>query len=141
MAIQTGGKSRMMSEINVTPFVDVMLVLLIIFMVAAPMMTQGVTVDLPEVNAPPVDAEQEPLVISVTVDGDVFINDTNVGLDGLEEKLTSISANLQGNMHVLLRADQNINYGLVVQVMAAVKAAGVTDLGMVTDPEPVVKPR
>ena len=141
MSIQTGGRGRMMSEINVTPFVDVMLVLLIIFMVAAPMMTQGVNVDLPEVNAPPVDTEQEPLVISITVDGDVYINDTNVGLEGLEEKLASINQNLQGNMAVLLRADQNINYGLVVKTMAAIKAAGVTDLGMVTDPEPVVKPQ
>lgn len=131
----------MLSEINVTPFVDVMLVLLIIFMVAAPMMTQGVTVDLPEVNAPPVDAEQEPLVVSITIDGDVFINDINVGLDGLEEKLISINANQQGAMQVLLRADQNINYGLVVKVMGAIKAAGVTDLGMVTNPEPVVKPQ
>lgn len=128
----------MLSEINVTPFVDVMLVLLIIFMVAAPMMTQGVTVDLPEVNAPPVDAEQEPLVVSITIDGDVFINDINVGLDGLEEKLISINANQQGAMQVLLRADQNINYGLVVKVMGAIKAAGVTDLGMVTNP---VKPQ
>lgn len=141
MAIQTGGKGRMLSEINVTPFVDVMLVLLIIFMVAAPMMTQGVTVDLPEVNAPPVDAEQEPLIVSITIDGDVFINDINVGLDGLEEKLISINTNQQGAMQVLLRADQNINYGLVVKAMAAIKAAGVTDLGMVTNPEPVVKPQ
>lgn len=141
MAIQTGGRGRMLSEINVTPFVDVMLVLLIIFMVAAPMMTQGVTVDLPEVNAPPVDAEQEPLVVSITIDGDVFINDINVGLDGLEEKLISINTNQQGAMQVLLRADQNINYGLVVKAMAAIKAAGVTDLGMVTNPEPVVKPQ
>lgn len=141
MAIQTGGRGRMLSEINVTPFVDVMLVLLIIFMVAAPMMTQGVTVDLPEVNAPPVDAEQEPLVVSITIDGDVFINDINVGLDGLEEKLISINTNQQGSMQVLLRADQNINYGLVVKAMGAIKAAGVTDLGMVTNPEPVVKPQ
>lgn len=141
MAIQTGGRGRMLSEINVTPFVDVMLVLLIIFMVAAPMMTQGVTVDLPEVNAPPVDAEQEPLVVSITIDGDIFINDINVGLDGLEEKLISINTNQQGSMQVLLRADQNINYGLVVKAMGAIKAAGVTDLGMVTNPEPVVKPQ
>lgn len=140
MALQTGGKGRMMSEINVTPFVDVMLVLLIIFMVAAPMMTQGVNVDLPEVNAPPVDAEQDPLIISITVDGEVYIDDFNVGTDGLEERLAAIAKNRSGNMPVLLRADQNINYGLVVKVMASIKAAGVTDLGMVTDPEPVVKP-
>lgn len=136
MAIQTGGRSRMLSEINVTPFVDVMLVLLIIFMVAAPMMTQGVDVDLPEVNAPPVDTEQDPLVVSITLEGQVFINDINVPLEDLEERLSKIAENLQGNIHVLLKADENVSYGTVVKAMAAIKAAGVRGLGMITDPEP-----
>lgn len=138
MAIQTGGKGRMMSEINVTPFVDVMLVLLIIFMVAAPMMTQGIDVDLPEVNAPAVDTEEEPLIVSITGAGAVYINDFEVGMDGLAERLQKIAETRRG-IQVLLKADQNINYGMVVQAMAAIKAAGVTDLGMVTDPEPPPK--
>lgn len=140
MAIQTGGKGRMMSEINVTPFVDVMLVLLIIFMVAAPMMTQGIDVDLPEVNAPPVDSEQEPVVVSINLDGQVFVNDSDVGIDGLMQQLSSMVTALKnsgkGDMTVLLRADQNVNYGLVMKAMGAINAAGITNIGMVTEPEP-----
>ena len=129
-----GGKSKgFMSEINVTPFVDVMLVLLIIFMVTAPMMMQGLNVDLPEATAKPLDSEKEHLVITIDKDQQIFINDFQVTVDFLGEKLIKI---LQGrsDREVYLKADKNIPYGIVVQVMAEIKGAGVEQLGMITEP-------
>ncbi len=122
-----------MSDINVTPFVDVMLVLLIIFMVTAPMMVQGVNVDLPEVTAKPLDSEQENLIVSIDADGKLFINDFQVSGDGLTPKLEAV---LQGQKDpaVYLKADKTIPYGVVVRVMAEIKDAGVEKLGMVTLP-------
>jgi len=130
----SGGKhSELMSEINVTPFVDVMLVLLIIFMVTAPMMIQGLNVDLPEATAKPLDSEKEHLVITINKDQQVFINDFEVTVEFLGEKLLKI---LQGrsDRDVYLKADRNIPYGIVVQVMAEIKGAGVEQLGMITEP-------
>ena len=128
-----GNDDRLMSEINVTPFVDVMLVLLIIFMVTAPMMMQGVDVALPETTAEPLPAQQENLVVSIDPDGQVYINTYPVTLDSLKQKLSSI---LKGrrDREVYLRADKNIPYGDVVRVMAAIKDAGIEKLGMVTIP-------
>ena len=129
-----GGKSdRLMSDINVTPFVDVMLVLLVIFMVTAPMMMQGVDVALPETTSQPLIAEKEHLIITITDKNQVFINDFQVALDFLQEKLKKI---LEGRdkREVYLRADREISYGFVVRVMAEIKAAGVDKLGMVTEP-------
>lgn len=128
-----GNNKEFMSDINVTPFVDVMLVLLIIFMVTAPMMIQGLNVDLPEATAKPLESEKEHLIITVDKDSRVFINDFQVTVDFLREKLEKI---LQGrtDREVYLKADKNIPYGIVVQVMAEIKAAGVEQLGMVTDP-------
>ena len=122
-----------MSEINVTPFVDVMLVLLIIFMVTAPMMVQGLNVDLPEATAKPLDSEKENLVITIDKDHQVFINDYQVTVESLGAKLIKI---LQGrsDREVYLKADKAIPYGIVVQVMAEIKGAGVEDLGMITEP-------
>jgi biopolymer transport protein TolR len=130
----SGGNSKeFMSEINVTPFVDVMLVLLIIFMVTAPMMVQGLTVDLPEATAKPLDSEKEHLVITIDKEHQVHINDYQVTLESLSAKLSKI---LQGrsDRDVYLKADKNIPYGIVVQVMAEVKGAGVENLGMITEP-------
>ena len=137
----SGGKhSELMSEINVTPFVDVMLVLLIIFMVTAPMMVQGLNVDLPEATAKPLDSEKEHLVITINKDQQVYINDYEVTVEFLREKLLKI---LQGrsDRDVYLKADKNIPYGIVVQVMAEIKGAGVEQLGMITEPAIIEKIR
>jgi biopolymer transport protein TolR len=128
-----GNNGQLMSDINVTPLVDVMLVLLIIFMVTAPMMMQGVDVSLPEATAEPLESEKEHLIITVDTENKVFINDFQVSVDGLGEKLKKI---LEGrsDREVFLKADKDISYGTVVQVMAEVKGAGVEKLGMVTEP-------
>ncbi len=130
----TGNSKEFMSDINVTPFVDVMLVLLIIFMVTAPMMIEGLNVDLPEATAKPLESEKEHLVVTIDEDQQVYINDFKVGVDSLGDKL---SKTLQGrrDREVYLKADKNIPYGIVVQVMAEVKKAGVEQLGMITEPE------
>ena len=137
----SGGKhNELMSEINVTPFVDVMLVLLIIFMVTAPMMIQGLNVDLPEATAKPLDSEKEHLIISINKDQQVYINDFEVTVEFLREKLLKV---LQGrtDRDVYLKADKNIPYGIVVQVMAEIKGAGVEQQGMVTEPAVIDKIR
>ena len=129
----TGSDDRFMSEINVTPFVDVMLVLLIIFMVTAPMMMQGVDVDLPEATSEPLAAQEEALIISINDEGLVFISDYEVSVDSLGEKLLKI---LEGreSREVYMSADKAVPYGVVVRVMSEIKAAGIEKLGMVTDP-------
>jgi biopolymer transport protein TolR len=129
----SGNHRELMSDINVTPFVDVMLVLLIIFMVTAPMMVEGLNVDLPEATAKPLDSEKEHLVITIDKNHLVYINDFKVAVDFLGEKLKKM---LQGrsDREVYLKADRNIPYGIVVQVMAEVKKAGIEQLGMITEP-------
>lgn len=123
-----------MSEINVTPFVDVMLVLLIVFMVAAPLMTVGVPVDLPETAAPPLPAEDEtPLTVTLTGDGRVLIQDTEVAPDSLVARLGAIAAERR-DRQIYLRADGGIAYAQVMQVMGALTAGGFTAIGLVTDP-------
>ncbi|MDY6790158.1 MAG: protein TolR [Thermodesulfobacteriota bacterium] len=128
-----GNQSRLMSDINVTPFVDVMLVLLIIFMVTAPMMMEGVNVTLPEATSKPLVSEKKPLIVNIDPENNIFINDFKVNVDGLGEKLNKI---LDGrkDREVYLKADKNISYGMVVRVMSEIKAAGVEKLGMVTIP-------
>ncbi|MGW8186886.1 MAG: protein TolR [Desulfobacterales bacterium] len=130
-----GNNNNFMSDINVTPFVDVMLVLLIIFMVTAPMMTQGVDVALPEATAEPLPAEKENLMISIDNKSTVFINDVPVTVDDLNEKLKRIMSN-RSDREVYLKADKDIPYGTVVRVMSEIKLAGVEKLGMVTVPPP-----
>ena len=124
---------RLISDINVTPFVDVMLVLLVIFMVTAPMMMQGVDVALPETTSQPLAAKKENLVITINNQNQIFINNHQLGIDFLQDKLKKI---LEGRdkREVYLRADREITYGFVVRVMAEIKAAGVDKLGMVTEP-------
>ena len=128
-----GNHRELMSDINVTPFVDVMLVLLIIFMVTAPMMVEGLNVDLPEATAKPLDSEKEHLVITIDKNQLVYINDFKVAVDFLGEKLNKM---LQGrsDWEVYLKADKNIPYGIVVQVMAEIKNAGIEQLSMITEP-------
>jgi biopolymer transport protein TolR len=132
MAIGSGS-DRLMSDINVTPFVDVMLVLLIIFMVTAPMMVQGVDVALPEVSATPMVTEKENLTVTIDRDTNIYINDFQVRMDFLKDKLEKILAT-KTDREVFFRADKEVPYGVVVSVMAEIKAAGVEKLGMVTDP-------
>jgi biopolymer transport protein TolR len=125
-----------MSEINVTPLVDVMLVLLIIFMVTAPLITQGVPVDLPVTAAPPLEGTEDKLVLTLTEDRQIFIGtneDNPIPVETLEEKLAA-NAKLQAEKELYLHADRSLDYGFVVDVMAIVKRAGVVKLGMVTDP-------
>ena len=122
-----------MSEINVTPFVDVMLVLLIIFMVAAPLMTVGVPVELPKTAATSLPAEQEePLSITMTADGQVMIMMTEVPLDELVPRLQAIAAEREGD-RVFLRADGAVPYAEVVTVMGALNRGGFSNIGLVTD--------
>ena len=124
-----------MSEINVTPLVDVMLVLLIIFMVTAPLMQQGVKVDLPEANAEPMKTSTEDrLILTLTKDGRAYLGKTEVPLDRITE-LLSHNEKLKADKELYLHADQTLPYGLVVKVMAAAKAGGADTLAMVTDPE------
>ena len=128
-----GNHSSMMSDINVTPFVDVMLVLLIIFMVTAPMMMEGVNVSLPEATSKPLVSDKNPLIVNIDSENRIFINDFKVTVDGLGEKLNKILAGRK-DREVYLKADKDISYGMVVRVMSEIKGAGVEKLGMVTIP-------
>ena len=124
------------SQINVTPFVDVMLVLLIIFMVTAPILQQGVNVELPAVEAGPLASDtQEQLVVAVDSQGNVHLNETPLDLATLDEKLVAL-VKLRPDRTVYLRADKDVAYGKVVAVMAAIRQAGIAKLGMVTEPLP-----
>jgi biopolymer transport protein TolR len=121
------------SNINVTPLVDVMLVLLVIFMVTAPILQQGVNVNLPKVRAAALTGEEQQLVVAVSRNGQVYLNDTPTQIAELGPKLQAI-LKLRPDRQVYLRADQNVRYGEVMQVIATVKSAGVERLGMVTEP-------
>ena len=131
----TSGSSNnsLMSEINVTPFVDVMLVLLIIFMVTAPMMTQGVDVALPEASSESLPADEEQIVVTIDKAGSVYISEYQVSIEFLKEKLNELLKN-KAVKEVYLKADRDISYGIVVRVMSEIKGAGVEKLGMLTEP-------
>ena len=127
------GRSRPMSEINVTPFVDVMLVLLIIFMVAAPLMTVGVPVELPKTAANALPSEQEePLTVTITADRTVMLQTTEIAMDELVNRLRAIAVE-RISTRVYLRADGAVPYATVVQVMGALNRGGFNDIGLVTD--------
>lgn len=128
-----------MSEINVTPFVDVMLVLLIIFMVSAPLLTAGVPLDLPQAKGKQLEANKEPIVISVTKSGEVFLGQEDkqpIGLDALGDKLKGIAGN-RGGMEepIFVRGDKTVAYGHVARVMARIKEAGFRKISLVTEVE------
>jgi len=129
-----------MSEINVTPFVDVMLVLLIIFMVAAPLLTVGVLIELPETRAKPLQGDNEPLTVSVKQDGRVFLQNSEVGLDTLTPKLVAIAKNGYEE-RIFVRADKAVGYGDVMKVMGELNRAGFRKIGLVTDSESVKLPQ
>ena len=134
MAMTGPGRGDLNSEINVTPLVDVMLVLLIIFMVTAPMLQTGVDLDLPQAEAQPVPDEEGKLILSVDRKGAVFLGDTPVKWEELEVKL-STNAKVKADHELYVDADKNLPYGQVLQVMAIAKKAGVTKLLMMTDPQ------
>jgi len=127
------GSGGAIAAINVTPLVDVMLVLLVIFMVTAPMIQQGVTVDLPVATAGPLQSEEVALVVSVTKDGSLYLNDSRLDLATLTTRLVAINKEKPRTI-VYLRADHTVSYGAVISVIAALKSAGVDQLGMITEP-------
>ena len=121
------------SQINVTPLVDVMLVLLVIFMVTAPIIQQGVQVNLPQTKANAIAGSEEPLIVTVAKDGKIYLNDNVIGLADLGAKLSAIRK-LQADKQVYLRADQDVRYGTVMKTIAEIKQAGIEKLGMVSRP-------
>ena len=129
----SGRRSRngLVSEINVTPFVDVMLVLLIIFMVAAPLMTVGVPIDLPETQARALNSETQPITISINEQGQIFLQETEIGIDEIVPKLQAI-ASTGYDERIYVRGDRTADYGTVMRVMARISSAGYRNLGLVT---------
>ena len=137
MAFDTSGGSgprRAMTDINVTPLVDVMLVLLLIFMVTAPLIQSGVKVDLPRASAQQMEHSEQKLVLTITKDRRVLLGDAEIPFAELEKKL-STNARLQKDKELYLHADRSLPYGQVVEVMAIARRAGVESLGMITEPE------
>ena len=130
-------RGRVMSEINVTPFVDVMLVLLIVFMVTAPLLTVGVPVDLPKTRAPALGQDREPLSITIRRDGTIFLQKEKVSEDVLVDRLKAIAANGY-DQRIFVRGDKDVDYGRVMEVMGLLSAAGFNHIGLVTD---VAKPK
>ena len=128
-----GGRQRALAEINVTPLVDVMLVLLIIFMIAAPMLTTGVDVELPKADAPRMDIDKEHPIIRVQRDQRVFLFDEEVSLDVLRQRLLT-DERIREVDEVFVQADEQVPYGVVAQVLALVRRAGIGKMGLVTDP-------
>lgn len=126
------GGAALMSEINVTPFVDVMLVLLIIFMVTAPLLTAGVQVDLPEASSPPLAGQDEPLEVSVSKKGEIFLQETKLELEELTPKLEAI-AGRKKDTRIFVRGDKAADYGKVIEVISTINNAGFTKVGLVTD--------
>ena len=122
-----------MSEINVTPFVDVMLVLLIIFMVTAPLLTVGVQVDLPESSADSLAEEQEPLTLTVNAKGEIFIQETKVEFDDMIPKILAVSQN-RTDTRIYVRGDKTINYGRVLELMGMLSGSGFTKVALISEP-------
>jgi biopolymer transport protein TolR len=128
----TRQRYKPMADINVTPMVDVMLVLLVIFMVAAPLLTVGVPVDLPQTKAPAITEQKEPLVITINAENKLFLQNTPVGDDELVPRLQAITKN-NPEADIYVRGDRAINYGRVMEVMGLVSAAGFTKVSLITE--------
>ncbi len=126
------GRYRPMSEINVTPLVDVMLVLLVVFMVTAPLLTVGVPVDLPQTQAAPINEPKEPLVISINSEGKVYLQETTVEIDQLVARLQAITNN-NPTTSIYVRGDRAVNYGRVLEVMGLVSSAGFSKVALVSE--------
>ena len=128
------GRYKPLAEINVTPLVDVMLVLLIVFMVTAPLLTVGVPIELPETEARQLSSAKEPLTVSVTAEGTVFLQDNEIEIDDVVPKLLAIAEGGY-NERIFVRGDRSVDYGQVMRVMARISAAGFRSIGLVTDIE------
>ena len=126
-------RAQPMAEINVTPLVDVMLVLLIVFMVAAPLLTVGVPIDLPKTQAKSLNTEQKPVTVSVSPAGEVFLGDQNIPLEGL---IAAVAAEIGDDteQRIYVRGDQSADYGTVMQVMGVLSGAGYSHIGLITEP-------
>jgi biopolymer transport protein TolR len=129
---RSGSRYRPMADINVTPLVDVMLVLLVVFMVTAPLLTVGVPVDLPQTAAPPINEPKEPTVITVNKEGSIYIQDTNIPMDGLVAKLQAVT-NSNPDAVLYVRGDKDINYGKVLEVMSLISNAGFHKVSLVAE--------
>lgn len=127
------GRRQMMAEMNMTPFIDVMLVLLIVFMITAPLITQGVQVNLPEAESAVIAEQQEPIEVTIQGNGRAYIQSREVSDEELVERLKAIRA-ARNNADVMLRADAGVNYGRVMQVMSGLQAAGMNNVGLITQP-------
>ena len=125
------GRRALNAEINVTPFVDVMLVLLIIFMVTAPLLTVGVQIDLPKTKAKILQGQDEPLAITIDAQGQVYLQDTEIDIEGLVPRLRAITDN-NPDVRIFVRGDASVNYGRVMEVMGTVNAAGYKKVALVT---------
>lgn len=138
MGISTGDNSsrssnyKPMAEINVTPFVDVMLVLLIIFMVTSPMMVAGVNVDLPETKATPVQSDQEPLSVTIDAKGKIYLQETEISLEKLAPKLLAVTKEKK-ETRIFIRGDRSLDYGLVMKVVGEINSAGFSQVALITD--------
>jgi len=132
VAFEAGRRGSLVSQINVTPMVDVMLVLLIIFMVTAPIIQQGVEVSVPKVRAAALPGEEQQFVVSITRASEVYLNDAKLSPDQLTDKLRAIAIE-RPDREVFVRADEEVAYGVVIRTMAAIKAAGIQNVGMVTE--------
>ncbi len=132
MAFEPGQRGQFVSQINVTPLVDVMLVLLVIFMVTAPILQQGIELKLPTVKAAALPGKEEQFVVSITRDSGIYLNDAKLSAPELTDKLAAISRE-RPDREVFIRADEQVPYGEVIRTMAAIKAAGIENVGMVTE--------
>ena len=130
---QEGNAKKFMSDLNVTPLVDVMLVILIIFMVTAPMLIQGVEVNLPQTTTRHIKTREDPLILTINRKKEIFLEKHRIELNGLEQKIKKIFENRR-EKEILLKADKDVPYGFVIKVIAGVKQAGIDKLGMVTEP-------
>ncbi|CAK6514368.1 protein TolR [Rickettsia helvetica] len=137
MAIKLAGSNRkskraVVSEINVTPLVDVMLVLLIIFMITSPMLVSGVNVDLPETNSSPISSQDEPLVVTINNKGEIFLLETPIERMHLTDKLANITKEKK-DARIFVRGDRNVSYGQVVEIVAEIHAAGFTRVALISN--------
>lgn len=129
----SGSKRKFLAEINITPMVDVMLVLLIIFMVAAPMIEQGVDLDLPQTETVPIQSPKEKFILRVLKNEKIFIEKSEISIDDLETKIKT-NAKVQQEKEIFLYASQKVNYGFVVRIMAIIKKSGIPKISLVTEP-------